>query len=154
MTEGLYYGALTGEKRSGSWPCRARQSGKGCCGPGGWIDGARVGDHTLRQEFKLKRSLHQGNLPEDGSDCGHMHEFGLTRELLETVLAEAKKHDAARVSRVLLAVGELSGFTDESLRLCFEEVSRGTLASGAELEFRNVPGSREVYLEELELDSG
>jgi len=49
-----------------------------------------------------------------------MHELGIANSLLEAIQAELLRHAGARVQRVGLRVGELSGVDPEALRFCFE----------------------------------
>jgi hydrogenase nickel incorporation protein HypA/HybF len=49
-----------------------------------------------------------------------MHELSIATSLLEAVHAESLRHAGARVRRVGLRIGELSGVDPESLRFCFE----------------------------------
>jgi len=49
-----------------------------------------------------------------------MHELGIAGSLLEAIEAESKRHAGARVRKVGLRIGELSGVDPESLRFCFE----------------------------------
>lgn len=67
-----------------------------------------------------------------------MHEFAVTEGLLEIVQTEARKAGAERVEEVHVAIGELSTFVDRSIEFYFSELSRGTLAEGAELFFERL----------------
>lgn len=67
-----------------------------------------------------------------------MHEFAVTEGLLEIIQAEARKAGAERVDEVHVTIGELSTFVDRSIEFYFAELSRGTLAEGAELVFNTV----------------
>lgn len=65
-----------------------------------------------------------------------MHEFGIAQGILETVLAEAVKHEAKRVTAIELLVGEFNNVVEDALRFNLEALSRGTLAEGAELAIK------------------
>lgn len=67
-----------------------------------------------------------------------MHEFGVTEGLVEIVETEARRAGAERVAEVHVTIGELSTFVDESIEFYFSELSRGTLAEGAQLIFNTV----------------
>lgn len=67
-----------------------------------------------------------------------MHEFAVTEGLLEIVQTEARKAGASRVEEVHIAIGELSTFVDRSIEFYFVELSRGTIAEGAELIFNTL----------------
>jgi len=79
-----------------------------------------------------------------------MHEYGLVEDLLEEVTAQATRRRAKGVRRIVVQLGEDSGFTQESLESAFEILKGGTAAEAATIEFRPVPG-RQVLLLEVEL---
>jgi len=58
---------------------------------------------------------------------------------LAIVSREAASHGAARVERVTLRVGAISGVEPEALRFAFEALSPGTVAEGAQLDIDLVP---------------
>lgn len=66
-----------------------------------------------------------------------MHELGITRNIVEIVNERA---EGARVSRVMLAVGELTAVIPEALHFCFDTVTQGTLLEGAELQIEQIAG--------------
>ncbi len=68
-----------------------------------------------------------------------MHELSITKSMLDLVLEEAKKVKAARVGRINLVIGELSGIVDQCVEFYFGFLSQDTIASGAALSFRKVP---------------
>ena len=67
-----------------------------------------------------------------------MHEMAVTDNILQIILAEARKEGAARVTRITLVIGELSSIMDESVQLYFDMLCEGTLAEKAELVFHRV----------------
>ncbi len=68
-----------------------------------------------------------------------MHEYAVTDSLLKQVLAEAEKRGRARIVKINLCVGESAGIVPDCVRFYFETMRNGTLAEGAELEFRRAP---------------
>lgn len=83
-----------------------------------------------------------------------MHELTLASRLLSVIEEEGRRRGFTRVDGVTLALGRLSCVEPDALRLCFEVVSRSTLAEGAELELRFVEATgrclscgREVQVE-------
>jgi hydrogenase nickel incorporation protein HypA/HybF len=68
-----------------------------------------------------------------------MHEFSIAQSMLETVLDQARAHGAARVARLVVRAGALSGVVPEALTFAFEALSAGTPAAGAELVVESVP---------------
>ena len=65
-----------------------------------------------------------------------MHELGIAQEII-AIVAE---HAGARVTRVVLEIGRHALILPDSIRFCFDLCSEGTVAQGAELEIREVPG--------------
>lgn len=59
-----------------------------------------------------------------------MHELALTSAIVEMAEEAAA---GARVVRVTLVIGRLSGAMPEAIRFCFDEVARGTAVEGAAL---------------------
>lgn len=69
-----------------------------------------------------------------------MHEMSLAEGMLQ-IVEESARHNAARaVKAVWLEIGALSQVELQSLRFCFDAVTRGTLADGARLELVTTPG--------------
>jgi hydrogenase nickel incorporation protein HypA/HybF len=69
-----------------------------------------------------------------------MHEMGIALQILETATAslpDDKKNMV--IKKINLKVGKLAAVTPESLRHCFEIVSKGTPCEGSLLEIEEVP---------------
>ncbi len=66
-----------------------------------------------------------------------MHELGLAQEIIAIVTEHAS---GAKVTRVVLEIGRHALILPDSIRFCFALCSDGTVAEGAELEIRDVPG--------------
>ena len=67
-----------------------------------------------------------------------MHEYAITKSMLDMVLAEAEKAHAAKVTEIKVAIGEMSTVVDESVQLYFEIMRQGTIAEDARLTFRKI----------------
>lgn len=63
-----------------------------------------------------------------------MHEMALCEGVLKILEDEAERQSFVRVVRVSLDIGALSHVEPEAMRFCFQAVTRGTLADGAELD--------------------
>ena len=68
-----------------------------------------------------------------------MHELSLVASVFEVLEEKAREHGAARVTKVVLDVGIMSGAVPDLLESAFEAYKRGTLAAGARLEIVVVP---------------
>lgn len=68
-----------------------------------------------------------------------MHELAIAESLLKIVEQEALPYGGARVTRVKLLIGKLSGVVPDALMFAFEVISEGGIAEGAFLEIEEVP---------------
>jgi len=69
-----------------------------------------------------------------------MHEISLCEGILQVLEEQAGRQAYRQVRSVCLEIGALAGVDPEALRFSFEVLSRGTLADGARLEIRELPG--------------
>lgn len=60
-----------------------------------------------------------------------MHELAITQGIVEIVCENAH---GARVRRVTVEIGRLSGVMPDAVRFCFDLCAEGTVLEGAELE--------------------
>ncbi|UWG95587.1 hydrogenase maturation nickel metallochaperone HypA [Dehalobacter sp. DCM] len=67
-----------------------------------------------------------------------MHELPLTEQIITIASEKASEHQAQKVLRIALVVGELSGFVGESIQMYFDVISKGTLCEGAILEIETI----------------
>lgn len=70
-----------------------------------------------------------------------MHEMSLAEGVLQLVEETARREGALRVKTVVLEIGRLSSVEPESLKFCFDAVTRGGIAAEADLAIIDVPGS-------------
>ena len=68
-----------------------------------------------------------------------MHEMGVTRDLVDMVVACAEERGAVEVSRVYLHIGFVRDIVDELLEGCFRWMARDTVAANAELIIERIP---------------
>jgi hydrogenase nickel incorporation protein HypA/HybF len=66
-----------------------------------------------------------------------MHELAITQSVIDAIVDHTGE---ARVRRVSLEIGALSGVLAESVRFCFDLVARGTTLEGARLVIMQPPG--------------
>jgi hydrogenase nickel incorporation protein HypA/HybF len=67
-----------------------------------------------------------------------MHELAITQSMLDIVLEQAEQAGARKVTVINLAIGELSGYVEESVRFYFDFISKGTPTEAATLNFKPV----------------
>jgi hydrogenase nickel incorporation protein HypA/HybF len=67
-----------------------------------------------------------------------MHEMAITQSIVDAVV---ERVGTARVTRVGLQIGALSGVEADSVRFCFDVVTRDTLLEGASLQIARPVGS-------------
>ena len=68
-----------------------------------------------------------------------MHEFSITESVLSLALEKASEANAKKIIRINMVVGELSGVVGECVQFYFSNISKDTIASGAELCFETKP---------------
>lgn len=87
-----------------------------------------------------------------------MHEYSMAQSVFESALAVVKKHNALRVIKLKLEVGELSFVGDEPLRHSLAMIAPGTPLEGCELEIVRIPATIGCtacgYEGQVELSSG
>jgi hydrogenase nickel incorporation protein HypA/HybF len=70
-----------------------------------------------------------------------MHEMSIAESVLGIVADTARRAGLARVSDVRLEIGALAAVETQALRFCFDSVTRGSVAEGAELVIDELPGA-------------
>ena len=70
-----------------------------------------------------------------------MHEYSIVASLIDRVQQEADAHGAARVHRLHVKIGELSGVELELLKTAFDTFRERTICDGAELAIDTVAAS-------------
>ena len=69
-----------------------------------------------------------------------MHEMSLCEGILQIIQEHANQQKFTKVKTVWLEVGELASVEIESLRFCFDVISKNSLADNATLNIINLPG--------------
>jgi hydrogenase nickel incorporation protein HypA/HybF len=68
-----------------------------------------------------------------------VHEASITESLLSLALEKAQEAKAAKIIRINLVVGELSGVVPDCVRFYFDVLKKDTPADSAELSFETRP---------------
>lgn len=69
-----------------------------------------------------------------------MHEFSVMSQMVELILAEAKKREAECIEQVNLEVGEFTFLAEEQLRFTYEILTKGTIGENSNLVITSVKG--------------
>lgn len=75
----------------------------------------------------------------ESEDNGAMHEATLVRNIIEIAEREARRHGAARITRIGVRVGEFRGVVAEALQFSFAVLKTGSLVAEGLLEVETVP---------------
>ena len=67
-----------------------------------------------------------------------MHEYHIVEGIVKQVIEKAKTNNASRVTKIKLAVGELSGLEESSIKLYFDDLSKSTMIEDADLIINTV----------------
>jgi len=62
-----------------------------------------------------------------------VHEFSVTSQIVQSVLAEAEKRGAKKVTEVHLTIGKLTFLGLEQVRFAYEALTKGTIMEGSQL---------------------
>ena len=72
-------------------------------------------------------------------ETSDMHELTIARSLIEIIEQECLTYGQAKVIKIELRLGKLSGIMPDSLRFAFEVMSIGGITEGASLLIEEVP---------------
>jgi hydrogenase nickel incorporation protein HypA/HybF len=84
-----------------------------------------------------------------------MHEMSLLQNLMDEILALARRHDAKSVSLIRLKIGAQTRISPDHLREHFTTAARGTVAQDAMLdvvEDTDPTAGLDIILESVELE--
>jgi len=69
-----------------------------------------------------------------------VHEVSLVESVLELIEDSARREGFSKVKKVVLEIGQLANVEPEAMMFCFDIVTRGSIAEGAQLEMQPTPG--------------
>jgi len=83
-----------------------------------------------------------------------VHEYSIASSLLQLAEEHARKHEARRVARLCVAVGELAGVEVPLLATAWSLVRERSLCDGVDLDVRRVPAVWSCVGCEAEIPAG
>lgn len=78
-----------------------------------------------------------------------MHEWGITESLIKEILRHAEESGINNVEKVCISIGEKSRLTNDSIKFCFQSLTRETILANTELEFIHNSGP-DIIIESIE----
>ncbi len=69
-----------------------------------------------------------------------MHELSIALSIVETAEEEARKANAAVISKVEVEIGKMAGIENEALLFAWDSVIQGTMAQKSELVIHSIEG--------------
>lgn len=82
-----------------------------------------------------------------------MHEYHIVEGVVKQAISKAQEANASKVTRVNLVMGRMSGLAEASVRMYFENFSKGTILEGAELIISSPKSFGEFYIENIEVEA-
>src|SRR3989338_7262924 len=67
-----------------------------------------------------------------------MHEYHIVESMVKEILEKARNSDAKKITSVTLVLGDIVGFQEESIRVYFDNLSKGTMLEGVKLIIKPV----------------
>ncbi len=68
-----------------------------------------------------------------------MHELPFVESILSLTLEHAQKGHAKRVVALNLVIGDMASIVDNTIQFYWDQLSEGTIAAGAVLQFNRIP---------------
>ncbi len=65
-----------------------------------------------------------------------MHEYSLTLQMIKIVEKYAKVNGASKVTKIMLVIGEDTGYFSESIQMYFNVLAKNTICSQAEIDIK------------------
>jgi len=78
--------------------------------------------------------------PKPSGASRKVHEFSMTTQIVETVLQEAEKHKAKKVTEVHLVIGKLTFLGLEQVRFSYDVLVKDTIMEGSKLYIEEKSG--------------
>jgi hydrogenase nickel incorporation protein HypA/HybF len=80
-----------------------------------------------------------------------VHELGIALSIVEGVEEELTRHDGARVAKVHLRLGALSGVSKDALLFCYDVACEGSKLQGSTLQIDDNSSGSDLEVFALEL---
>jgi len=70
-----------------------------------------------------------------------MHEYHIIKTLVDDILAKNSGKAAKKIKSITVAIGELSGFDAETVKMYFSTLSENTILQDAEIKIKSIPST-------------
>ena len=67
-----------------------------------------------------------------------MHEYPITQRIIRIAEEYAEKNGYARIRAINVVAGDLAGYVPDTVKMYFDEISKGTRCEGGELNIHRV----------------
>lgn len=67
-----------------------------------------------------------------------MHDYHKAKDMVEFAEAKAKELGKSKVTKIVVKMGEASGYAADSVCMYFKELSQGTVCEDAEVEIKTI----------------
>jgi hydrogenase nickel incorporation protein HypA/HybF len=74
-----------------------------------------------------------------------MHELSIATQIVETVLEEAKRHEAMKITEVQLGIGKMTFLGTEQVRFSYKILTENTIMQDSKLVIEEKDGIIECY---------
>lgn len=72
-----------------------------------------------------------------------MHSLAMAQDILQAALGEAAKHEAKKIRKIEVKIGDEHSDESDSIQFCLEAVAKGTIAEGATIEVEVISADRQ-----------
>jgi len=69
-----------------------------------------------------------------------MHEWSIVEETIKEIIKQADENNMKKVEKVGISIGEDTHLTEDTVKFCFECLSKETILAGTKLEIKKAAG--------------
>lgn len=71
-----------------------------------------------------------------------MHEWGITQDLIDELIKQAKSNNIKQVTKVEIALGKKSDISALSLKTCFKALANDEILKNCKLNIKKIPDNK------------